>query len=95
MGRWTLDTSPAYVAMDLMSRLLSPYDLNPLNLHPLRGILTESIDFERLSRSPIKLFITATRVRTGRGRALYATATRRTHSIRLHANSGLPGLVCV
>src|SRR5271169_544625 len=68
MGRWTLDTSPAYVAMDLMSRLLSPYDLNPLNLHPLRSILAESIDFERLARSPIKLFITATRVRTGRGR---------------------------
>ena len=68
MGRWTLDTSPAYVAMDLMSRLLSPYDLNPLNLHPLRGILAESIDFDRLARSPIKLFITATRVRTGRGR---------------------------
>jgi NTE family protein len=68
MGRWTLDTSPAYVAMDLMSRLLSPYDLNPLNLHPLRGILAESIDFERLSRSSILLFITATSVRTGRGR---------------------------
>ncbi len=68
MGRWTLDTSPAYVAMDLMSRLLSPYDLNPLNLHPLRAILAEIIDFDRLARSPIKLFITATKVRTGRGR---------------------------
>ena len=68
LGRWTLDTSPAYVAMDLMSRLLSPYDLNPLGLNPLRGILAESIDFDRLARSPIKLFITATNVRTGRGR---------------------------
>jgi NTE family protein len=68
MGRWTLDTSPAYVAMDLMSRLLSPYDLNPLGLNPLRTILSESIDFERLSRSPIKIFVTATNVRTGRGR---------------------------
>jgi NTE family protein len=28
-GRWTLDSSPVYVAMDLMSRLFSPYDLNP------------------------------------------------------------------
>ena len=36
MGRWTLDTSPAYIAMDLMSRLLSPYDLNPLAYNPLR-----------------------------------------------------------
>jgi NTE family protein len=68
LGRWTLDTSPAYVAMDLLTRVLSPYNLNPLGLNPLRDILAESIDFERLARSPIKLFITATRVRTGRGR---------------------------
>ena len=68
MGRWTLDTSPAYIAMDLMSRVLSPYDLNPMGLNPLRSILLESIDFDRLVSSPIKLFITATSVRTGRGR---------------------------
>ncbi len=68
MGRWTLDTSPAYIAMDLMSRVLSPYDLNPLNLNPLRSILAKSIDFDGLVNSPIKLFITATSVRTGRGR---------------------------
>jgi NTE family protein len=68
MGRWTLDTSPAYVVMDLMSRLFSPYDLNPLGFDPLRRVLAESIDFNRLAHSPLKLFITATRVRTGRGR---------------------------
>jgi NTE family protein len=68
LGRWTLDTSPAYIVMDLMSRILSPYDLNPMGLEPLRQILMESIDFGRLARSPIKLFVTATRVRTGRGR---------------------------
>ena len=68
MGRWTFDTSPLYIAMDLMSRVLSPYDLNPLGLNPLRSILAESIDFERLVRSPIKLFVTATNVWTGRGR---------------------------
>jgi NTE family protein len=68
MGRWTLDTSPAYVAMDLMARVLSPYDLNPLGFNPLRAILDESIDFGRLARAPIRLFITATNVRTGRGR---------------------------
>jgi NTE family protein len=68
MGRWTLDTSPTYIAMDLMSRLLSPYDLYPLAYNLLRDILSECIDFERLARSPIKLFVTATSVRTGRGR---------------------------
>src|SRR6516165_8438423 len=68
MGRWSLDTSPAYLFTDLMSRVLSPYDLNPLGLNPLRDILAESIDFERLAHAPIRLFVTATRVRTGRGR---------------------------
>ena len=68
MGRWTLDTSPAYVFMDLISRVLSPYALNPLGFNPLRRILAESIDCKRLAHSPIKLFITATSVRTGRGR---------------------------
>jgi NTE family protein len=68
MGRWTLDTSPAYLAIDLMSRVFSPYDLNPMGFNPLRQVLAESIDFERLVTSPIKLFITATNVHTGRGR---------------------------
>ncbi len=49
MGRWTLDTSPAYILTDLMSRLLSPYDLNPTGYNPLRKVLAESIDFERLA----------------------------------------------
>ena len=68
LGRWSFDNSPAYLAFDLMTRLFSPYHLNPLGLNPLRGILADSIDFHRLSHSPIKLFITATSVRTGRGR---------------------------
>jgi NTE family protein len=68
LGRWSLDHSPAYVAIDLMTRLASPYDLNPSGYNPLKPILEESIDFPALANSPIKLFITATNVRTGRGR---------------------------
>ncbi len=68
MGRWTLDNSPLFVTLDLVSRLYSPYDLNPGNSHPLRSILEDLINFERLKTSPIRLFITATNVRTGRGR---------------------------
>ena len=67
LGRWTLDYSPAFVAMDLMSRLFSPYELNPGGANPLRDILAETVDFERLARVPVKLFVTATNVRTGRG----------------------------
>ena len=68
MNRWTLDTSPAYLAFDLMSRVVSPYSLNPFGFNPLKSILIESIDFGRLADAPIKLFVTATSVRTGRGR---------------------------
>ena len=68
LGRWTLDSSPMYVAMDLMSRLVSPYDVNPMGKNPLREILAELIDFKVLAQSPIHLFITATNVRTGRGK---------------------------
>jgi NTE family protein len=68
MGSWTLDNSPIYVAMDLASRLYSPYDLGMAALNPLRDILAANIDFERLRASPIKVFVTATNVRTGRGR---------------------------
>jgi NTE family protein len=57
-----------YMASELMTRLFSPYDLNPLNTHPLRAILAETVDFGCLADAPIKLFITATNVRTGAGR---------------------------
>ena len=68
LGRWTLDHSPVFVAMDLMARLFSPYDLSPGGANPLRNILAETVDFDRLAQASIKLFVTATNVRTGRGR---------------------------
>ena len=68
MGRWTLDTSPTFIAMDLASRLFSPYDLGIAALNPLRDILAANIDFDRLRSSPINVYVTATNVRTGRGR---------------------------
>lgn len=68
LGRWSLDSSPVFLGMDLSARLFSPYDLNPLGLNPLAQVLEETIDFRRLAHSPVKLFVTATNVRTGRGR---------------------------
>jgi len=68
LGRWTLDYSPAFLALDMASRVFSPYDLNPAAWNPLHGILSESIDFGRLAASPVKVFVTATCVRTGRPR---------------------------
>jgi NTE family protein len=68
LGRWTLEDSPAYIAIDMMSRLFSPYDFNLSGWNPLRNILTEEVDFERVAESSIKLFVTATNVATGRAR---------------------------
>jgi NTE family protein len=67
-GRWTLDYSPVFAALDVAARVLSPYDVNPLGSNPLERILQDSVDFARLARAPIKIFVTATNVHTGRGR---------------------------
>jgi NTE family protein len=68
LGRWTMDTSPIFLAFDMAARVFSPYDLNPRGANPLRDILSECVDFAHLAQSPIRLFVTATNVRTGRGR---------------------------
>jgi NTE family protein len=68
LGRWTLDTSPAYLAMDLATRMFSPYDLDFGMPNPLAAIIEETVDFERIAAAPMKLFITATNVHTGRPR---------------------------
>ena len=67
MGNWSLDASPGYVMMDHVARIFSPYDLNPLDINPLRDVVAECIDFEAVNdASGIRLFLTATNVRTGR-----------------------------
>src|SRR5215472_11029044 len=68
LGRWTLDTSPFYLAFDLASRVFSPYDLNFAGTNRLRQVIAESVDFARVASSSLRLFVTATSVRTGRGR---------------------------
>jgi NTE family protein len=67
LGRWTLDFSPGYLLYDMISRLVSPYQLNPLNLNPLRDLITTLVDFDHVRHAEgIKLFISATNVRTGK-----------------------------
>jgi NTE family protein len=68
LNRWTLDSSPRFIAMNLMARLVSPYDLTPFGGNPLASLLEETVDFAALADGPIKVFVTGTNVRTGRGR---------------------------
>jgi NTE family protein len=66
LGRWSLDTSPGFIAMDLLSRLASPYDLNMFDVNPLRDVLQANVDFDNVNAcAATKLFVTATNVRTG------------------------------
>src|SRR6478672_13348924 len=44
----SLGLSPVFAIADLATRLFSPYELNPLNINPLRDALTASVDFEVL-----------------------------------------------
>jgi NTE family protein len=63
----SLETSPAFVMLDLVTRTLSPYQFNPANYNPLRDILAEAVDFEGLRKSAaVKLFLSATNVCTGK-----------------------------
>ncbi len=69
MGNWSLDYSPGYLGFDLLSRFFSPYQLNPLDINPLRDLLEAHVDFERVRQCPyLKLFVSATNVRSGKQR---------------------------
>ena len=68
-GNWRMNNSPGYLVADLLTRVASPYDLNPLGLNPLQDFLAEHVDFDAVRGcSTVKLFIPATNVRTGRVR---------------------------
>jgi len=65
--QWHFDDAPLFLWFDLLTRILSPYQTNPLNFHPLRKLL-EQIDFQGLrdDTAGARVFICATNVRTGR-----------------------------
>jgi NTE family protein len=45
---------------------VSPYQANPLDINPLRDLLVQEVDFEAVARGPLKVFVSATHVTTGR-----------------------------
>lgn len=70
---WNMDSSPLFFAFDTITRMFSPYQLNPLDFNPLRDVLKKTIDFERLRKcDSTKLFISTTHVRTGKVRVFHA-----------------------
>ena len=66
-ARTPLESIPAYV--EAVKKNLSPYDLPASNDNPMRRLLTELVDFDRLrSHQEIQLTVCATNARTARRR---------------------------
>jgi len=62
-----LHLAPALKFWMAWTHYLSPAQFNPLDVNPLRKLLVDQIDFERLRRaSPLRLFVAATHADSGR-----------------------------
>ena len=69
LGAWGNNngTPPGMLFFEMFAKVASPYDVNPLNINPLRGVVADLIDFEKVRAcDAVKLFIAATNVRTGK-----------------------------
>ena len=68
MGNKSLENSPAFLWLEMMTRMVSPYQLNPINYNPLREALERSVDFKMMRSEPlpIRLYLSATNVRSSK-----------------------------
>jgi NTE family protein len=64
-----LEGMPVQAWFDALSRYFSPYDVNPLNINPLKDLFERFVDFDVLrANTDLQIFISATNVQTGRVR---------------------------
>src|SRR5277367_1118408 len=56
-----LEGTPVQAWFDALSRYFSPYDVNPLNINPLKDLIDRFVDFDALRASTdLQIFISAT-----------------------------------
>src|SRR6202047_2607758 len=61
-----LEGTPVQAWFDALSRYFSPYDVNPLNINPLKDLFERFVDFEALrANTDLQIFISATNVQPG------------------------------
>jgi len=61
-----IEGTPVQAWINALSRYFSPYDVNPLNINPLKDLIERFVDFETLrANSDLQMFISATNVQTG------------------------------
>jgi NTE family protein len=59
-------TTPIQNWFEAMSHYFSPYELNPLNINPLKDLIERFVDFDAVQGSDLALFVSATNVHSGR-----------------------------
>jgi NTE family protein len=85
-----LEGTPVQAWLDALSRFYSPYDVNPLNINPLREVIERFVDFEAVRNcESLQLFVTATNVFTGR---LHVFSRRKISAEAIMASACLPHL---
>jgi NTE family protein len=81
---------PMLAWLDALSQLYSPYDVNPLNINPLRDLIERFVDFEAVRNcEALQLFVTATNVYTGR---LHVFSRKKISAQAIMASACLPNL---
>lgn len=64
---WNRDWSPGFVFLTRLTRLASPYELNPAGYNPIIDIVNRVVDLEAINRpDAIRLFVSLTNVHTGK-----------------------------
>jgi NTE family protein len=61
-----LAIAPLQDWFETMARYFSPYDLNPLNINPLKDVIERFVDFNAVRNGKVALFVAATNVHSGR-----------------------------
>jgi NTE family protein len=63
---WPIEDTPVGLWMQSLTRYLSPYDFNPLNINPLKDLVGRFVDFDAVrAHKDLQLFVSATNVKTG------------------------------
>ncbi|MGB7179342.1 MAG: patatin-like phospholipase family protein, partial [Xanthobacteraceae bacterium] len=58
-----LEGAPVQAWINAISRYFSPYDVNPLNINPLKDLIERFVDFEKLrANTDLQIFVSATNV---------------------------------
>ncbi len=62
------ESNASFALFEAVTRVWSPYQLNPFNFNPLEDVLERVVDFERLNvcNKATRLYVSATNVRSGK-----------------------------